>query len=297
MPIYFDHNATTAVDESVFTAMQPYFREVFGNPSSLHRFGRNARDAVNRAREQLAALVGVQASQLLFTSGGTEANNTAIKGLVKPGDRVLISALEHPSLYELLTPLKRQGVEAQYIPALANGQLDLDALDDLLAQGPVRLVSVMRVNNETGVLQPTAAIAQRVHAAGALYHCDAVQAAGKLPLSWAATGADLMSLSSHKIYGPKGVGALVLDKRVDMQALLHGGGHEQGLRAGTENLAAIVGFGAAAELAAKEPNAAAIAGALAAEHYGLNILESDIQDNAANATRFLVLGKQCSPAT
>ncbi|MDX1497201.1 MAG: cysteine desulfurase family protein, partial [Salinisphaeraceae bacterium] len=240
------------VDESVYAAMQPYFCEVFGNPSSLHRFGRSARDAINRAREQVARLIGAQPAQVLFTSGGTEANNTAIKGLLKPGERVLISAIEHPSLYEQAAVLRAHGIEVEMIPAQVNGQVDLAVLDELLEADNVRLVSVMRVNNETGVIQPTQAIAERVRAAGALYHCDTVQAAGKLPLDWAQTGADLMSLSSHKIYGPKGAGALVLDKRVDIQALLHGGGHEQGLRAGTENLAAIVGFGAAAELAAQQ---------------------------------------------
>lgn len=252
MGIYFDHNATTAVDARVFEAMRPYFSEVYGNPSSLHRFGRNARDAINRAREQVAALINAQPAQILFTSGGTEANNMALKGLVKPGERVLISAIEHPSLFELEAVLRAQGVEVEMIPARPTGQVDLAVLDELLEADNVRLVSVMQVNNETGVLQPTAGIAERVHAAGALFHSDAVQAAGKLPLDWTQADADLMSLSSHKIYGPKGVGALVLDKRVDIRPLLHGGGHEQGLRAGTENLAAIVGFGAAAELARVE---------------------------------------------
>lgn len=252
MSIYFDHNATTAIDARVLEVMQASMGTVFGNPSSLHRYGRTARDAINRAREQVAALIGVQSSQLLFTSGGTEANNTALKGLVAAGDRVLISAIEHPSIFEVDAALRERGVAVDFIPVTAQGIVDLAALDALLAQGDVRLVSVMRVNNETGVLQPTQAIAERVKAAGALYHCDAVQAAGKLPLQWQDTGAQLLSLSSHKIYGPKGMGALVIDKRLELAPLLHGGGHEQGLRAGTENLPAIIGFGYAAELALAE---------------------------------------------
>ncbi len=257
MPIYFDHNATTAIDERVLESMQPYLGAVFGNPSSLHRFGRNARDAINRAREQVASLVGVQSAQVLFTSGGTEANNTALKGVVGEGDRVLISAIEHPSVLEVGEALRARGVAVDFIPVTNQGIVDLAALDALLAQGDVRLVSVMRVNNETGVLQPTQAIAERAKAAGALYHCDAVQAAGKLPLRWQDTGAQLLSLSSHKIHGPKGVGALIIDKRLELSPLVHGGGHEQGLRAGTENLLAIVGFGQAAELALAEQSSRA----------------------------------------
>ncbi len=252
MPIYFDHNATTAIDARVLEAMQPYLGSVFGNPSSLHRFGRNARDAINHAREQVAALVGVQPSQIVFTSGGTEANNTALKGLARAGDRVLISAIEHPSVLELDTPLRASGVAVDFIPARAAGDVDVDALQALLDAGDVGLVSVMRVNNETGVIQPIEEIADRVRASGAILHCDAVQAAGKLPLRWADTGAAAMTLSSHKIYGPKGVGALVISKTLELTPLLHGGGHEQGLRAGTENLSAIVGFGRAAELALAE---------------------------------------------
>lgn len=252
MSIYFDHNATTAIDAAVLDAMQPVMHAAYGNPSSLHRFGRNARAAIDRAREQVAALAGAHAGQVVFTSGGTEANNMAVKGvaaLQQPG-RILISAIEHPSVLEIEDPLKAHGWQVDLVPANKDGEIDLVALDSLLAAGDVRLVSVMAVNNETGVVQPTQAIAERVRRAGAVFHCDAVQAVGKVPFSYSESGAQLMSLSSHKIYGPKGAAALIVDKSLDIEPLLHGGGHERGLRAGTENLPAIVGFGAAAELAA-----------------------------------------------
>lgn len=255
--IYFDHNATTALDPRVLAAMEPYLTTVYGNPSSLHRAGRSARDAVNRAREQVAALINAQPGQLIFTSGGTEANNLAVMGTASRGQRVLLAAIEHPSVFELDGRLRAAGVEVSFIPALPSGEVDLDALQGLLKDDAVGLVAVMRANNETGVVQPTAAIAQRVREAGALYHCDAVQAAGKLPLDWAQMGANSLSLSSHKIYGPKGMGALVIDKTLALSPLQTGGAQEQGLRAGTENLAAIVGFGAAAELARAELDARA----------------------------------------
>ncbi len=253
MPIYFDHNATTSIDAIVLEAMQPFLSGTFGNPSSLHRFGRDARAAIDRAREKVAVLAGAHAGQVVFTSGGTEANNMAVKGvtgLMKPG-RVLISAIEHPSVLEVEDALLARGWQVDFIPAKANGQIDLDALRVMIEAGDVCLVSVMVVNNETGVVQAINEVAEIVKSAGALFHCDAVQAAGKLDFRFIDSGAHLMSLSSHKIYGPKGVGALIIDKSLDIEPLLHGGGHERGLRAGTENMPAIVGFGAAAELAEK----------------------------------------------
>lgn len=249
--IYLDHNATTWLDEAVLEAMQPALSGQLGNASSLHRFGRSARDLIDRAREQVAALAGAHPGQVIFTSGGTESNNMAIKGIAaraRPG-RILISAIEHPSLFELDAPLQAAGWQVEFIPATAEGVIDIEALQQMLGEGDVRLVSAMAANNETGVLQPVQDIADRVRAAGAVYHCDAVQAAGKISFDVMQSGAHLVSLSSHKIYGPKGIGALILDKAVDIAPLLHGGGHERELRAGTENMPAIVGFGAAAELA------------------------------------------------
>lgn len=254
MPIYLDHNATTPLEPRVLDAMLPYLRDQCGNASSVHRYGRAARNAVDAARAQVAALVGVHFSQVVFTAGGTEANNLALKGTLAglPRGRLLVSAVEHSAVLEPVAQLARAGWQVEHIPVDTECRLNLTALDRLLAGGDVRLVSVMLANNETGVIQDMAAIAARVRAAGALLHCDAVQAAGKIPLDFAATGAHLLSLSAHKLYGPQGVGALVYDRALTIEPLLAGGGQEQGLRGGTENIAGIVGFGAAAALAAEE---------------------------------------------
>jgi cysteine desulfurase len=254
MPAYFDHNATTPLDPRVLEAMLPYLSGPGGNPSSVHRYGRAARQAIDTAREQVAALLGVQASQLTFTSGGTESNNLALKGVAArhPGHGILVSAVEHAAVIEPAERLARHGWPVAKIPVDAAGRVDLSALDALLARGKTALVSVMAANNETGVIQDLAAVATRVRDAGAVFHCDAVQAAGKVPLSFADSGAQLMTISAHKIYGPKGVGALAADKTLELEPQQDGGGQEKGLRGGTENVAAIVGFGVAAELAQSE---------------------------------------------
>ncbi len=254
MPVYLDHNATTPLEPRVLDAMLPYLQQRFGNASSVHRYGRAARNALDAARNQVAALVGVHFSQVIFTGGGTEANNLALKGASAglPRGRLLVSAVEHSAVLEPAAQLAHAGWQVEHIPVDADCRLDLTALDRLLAGGEVRLVSVMLANNETGVIQDLPVIAERVRAAGALLHCDAVQAAGKLPLDFAATGAHLMSLSAHKLYGPQGVGALLYDRALAIEPLLSGGGQEHGLRGGTENLAGIVGFGAAAALAGEE---------------------------------------------
>ncbi|MGH8453357.1 MAG: cysteine desulfurase family protein [Nevskiales bacterium] len=255
MPIYFDHNATTPLDPRVLEAMLPYLADAaYGNPSSVHRYGRAARQAVDTAREQIAALVGAQAAQLTFTSGGTEANNLALKGYAArhPRARLLVSTIEHAAVIEPAQALAGQGAVVEMIPVDGQGRVSQDALDSLLRTGKPSLVSVMRANNETGVIQDIPAIAERVRAAGAVLHCDAVQAAGKLPLDFSSSGAQLMTVSAHKFYGPRGIGALIVDKTLELEPLQHGGGQERGLRGGTENLAAIAGFGAAAELARQE---------------------------------------------
>lgn len=253
MPVYLDHNATTPLDERVAAAMEPYLKGVYGNPSSVHRFGRLTRAAIDRAREQVAALVKVQPSQVIFTSGGTEANNLALKGAAAklPSGRINVSAVEHASLLEPAGALADQGWQLDLIPVDDQGRVAPRSVKEQL-RADTRLVSVMMVNNETGVIQDVAAIADVVREAGGLVHTDAVQAAGKLAIDFAASGAHLMSLSAHKIYGPQGVGALVVDKALELAPLLHGGGQERGLRGGTENVAGIVGFGMAAELAATE---------------------------------------------
>lgn len=249
MPAYFDHNASTPVEPAALEAMLPYLRERFGNPSSVHRHGRRARAALDSAREQVAALVNAHPSQVVFTSGGTEANNLAIKGVAAcraPG-RLLIGATEHPSVSEAADSLVEAGWKVERLPVDSAGRLQHRALAAQLRDTPV-LMSAMYANNETGTVQDIPAIAQMARAQGALLHTDAVQAAGKLPLDFDACGAHLMSLSAHKIGGPKGVGALVVDKAVDMKPLLRGGGQERDRRSGTENVAGIVGFGAAAAL-------------------------------------------------
>lgn len=249
MTAYLDHNATTPLDPGVLDAMRPFLEGPYANPSSQHRHGRAARDAIEAARAQVAALVDADPATVVFTSGGTEASNLAIKGLARAGERgrFLHSAIEHPSVLEPMQALGAQGFATEAFAVDAGGRVDLAALERQLARGPVRLVSCMAANNETGVLQPVDRVAALAASAGALAHVDAVQAAGKIPVGFA--GVQLMTLSSHKLYGPKGIGALLVEPGVELVPLLHGGGQEKGLRGGTENVAGIVGFGVAAELA------------------------------------------------
>lgn len=253
MSVYLDHNATTPLDARVLDAMLPYLRGHYGNPSSLHLPGRAARAALDQAREQVAALVNAHPSQVVFTSGGTEANNYALKGVtakLAPG-RIAISAIEHSSLLGAAQALVAHGWQCDSIAVDGQCRASSSALSAVLKSAP-RLVSVMMANNETGVIQDIAAISAQVRAAGAIMHTDAVQAAGKIAVDFPASGAHLMSLSAHKLYGPKGVGALIVDKALDLEPLLQGGGHEMERRAGTENVAGIVGFGVAAALAHEE---------------------------------------------
>ena len=248
--VYFDHNSTTAVKPQVLQAMLPWLSNTAGNATSRHVYGRNVRDAVEAARKQIAECVGVQASQVVFTSGGTEANNFAIKGIAAnlTPTQLLVSAIEHPCVSRPAQSLAWHGWQVQSIKVDSQCVLDLaDAAQKLNAR--TGLVSVMLANNETGAIQPIAELAKLTRAHGALLHTDAVQAFGKLPVDFTALGVNAMTVSSHKIGGPVGVGALILDKRVDIAPLLHGGGQERGLRSGTENVAAIVGFAQACELA------------------------------------------------
>jgi len=252
MHVYFDHNATTAPDERVCDAMLPFLKGEYGNASSRHEFGTRARKAVNRAREQVASLVNVQASQVVFVSGGTEANNLFIKGAaayLKP-TQVVVSGIEHPCVAKPAQDLARQGWKLRKLAVRPNGLVDLADVDAALTDA-TGLVSVMLANNETGVIQPVAGIAAKVREKRAWMHTDAVQALGKIPVDFEALGVHAMTISAHKIYGPKGAGALVVDKRLELKPIIHGGGHEMGLRSGTENVPAIVGFGAACELAAE----------------------------------------------
>ncbi|MDO9051024.1 MAG: cysteine desulfurase family protein [Methylotenera sp.] len=248
--IYFDHNATTALDNRVLDAMLLWMHAQSGNPTSRHIFGRSARDAIEHARAQVAEACGAYASQVVFTATGTEANNFAVKGIAasKPTMQILYSAIEHPCVSRPATTLKRTGYTAHEITVNHHGIVNIEQVNLALTQ-PTSLVSVMLANNETGAIQDIAAIAEMARNAGAYMHTDAVQGLGKLPLSFTDLNVHAMTISSHKIHGPQGAAALILDKRIDIQPLLHGGGQEKGLRSGTENVAAIVGFGMACELA------------------------------------------------
>ena len=251
--VYFDHNATTQIDARVLDAMLPWMRTQSGNPSSRHQYGRAAREAVAQAREQVARACGAQASQVVFTASGTEANNLAIKGLadhVHHG-QILSSAVEHPCVTRSAIAMRGLGHTSNSIPVSGDGKVDLEQFKTQLSQ-TTSLVSVMLANNETGVLQDVAELAEIARAHGSLMHTDAVQALGKIDLNFNDLKVHAMTVSSHKLQGPQGAAALILDKRVDIQPLLHGGGQERGLRSGTENVAAIVGFGLACELASQQ---------------------------------------------
>jgi len=250
--VYFDHNSTSALKKEVLETMFPFMTSQHGNPTSRHVFGRNARDAVEIARVQIANAIGAQASQVIFTSSGTEANNFAVNGIASQlaHGQILTSAIEHPCVTRPALAMQARGWRAHGIHVNADCKLDMHHLHNMLA-APTNLVSVMLANNETGVLQDVAQIAELTREHKAYMHTDAVQALGKIPVSFEDLGVHAMTISSHKIGGPLGVGALVLDKRVDIYPLLHGGGQEKGLRSGTENVVAIVGFGAACELAIK----------------------------------------------
>lgn len=254
-PAYLDHNATTPLDPAVLEAMLPWLREQYGNASSRHEYGRAARRAVDEARQRVAAAVGAHPTEVIFTSGGSEANNLFLKGAaasLKPGS-MAISGVEHPCVLKPAEQLARQGWQVRKIAVDGSGRVIPEDYADALAGRP-RLLSVMAANNETGVLQDVAELASAARPAGAWFHTDAVQALGKVPVDFRrlnAAGVQAMTVSAHKAYGPKGAAALVADKRVELQPLIAGGGHERGLRSGTENVAAIVGFGVASELAAE----------------------------------------------
>lgn len=247
---FFDHNSTTALKPQVLEAMLPWLSQATGNPTSRHVYGRNARDAMELARKQIAECVGVQASQVVFTSGGTEANNFAVKGITSnlSPSHLLISAIEHPCVTRPAQSLAWHDWKVATIGVDSQGVIDLTQAEQALSTR-TGFVSAMLANNETGAIQPVAELAQLAKAHGALLHTDAVQAFGKIDVNMSALGVQAMTISSHKIGGPIGVGALIVDKRVDIAPLLHGGGQERGLRSGTENVAGIIGFAQAAQLA------------------------------------------------
>jgi cysteine desulfurase len=260
MRIYLDHNATTPVDPRVLDAMLPFLREEYGNPSSLHRFGQRARRAVEDARAQVAALVGAEPAEIVFTGGGSESDNAALRGVAAKGRPprigIVCSSIEHHAVLNTARALRDEGRPLVTARVGEAGALDLDDLAGAI-DATTALVAVMLANNETGVLQPVAEAARVAHAAGALFHCDAVQAAGKVAVDVRALDVDLLALSAHKLYGPKGVGALYVRRGTRMAPFLRGGGQERQRRAGTENVAGIVGFGVAADLAREDLDAEA----------------------------------------
>jgi len=250
--VYLDNNATTPVLPEVMEAMRPYFGEHFGNASSIHHHGQETRAAVERARESVAALLGCRASEVVFTSGGTESDNLAIFGLAEyglgPGDHVITSTIEHHAVLNACKHLGAQGCEVTYIPADGRGLVDPADVKHAI-RANTKLISVMFVNNETGVVQPVAAIGKIAAEAEVYFHTDAVQAAGKIPVDVNKIGCALLTISGHKLHGPQGVGALYVRKGTQLEPMLYGGSHERSRRAGTENVPGIVGLGKAAELA------------------------------------------------
>jgi cysteine desulfurase len=253
---YFDNAATTRLDPRVRAAMAPFFEDNYGNPSSLHAEGRAAREAVTLARAQIAELVEADPKQIIFTAGGSEADNLALIGVATAAGgqhvHIITSAIEHPAILETCRFLaRRPNVTVSLLPVDADGIVKVAELEQIM-RPETRLVSVMAANNVSGVLQPIADIARIAHAHNALFHTDAVQALGKLPIHVERDGIDLLSLSGHKIHGPKGIGALVARQRELLAPIIHGGGQEGGLRSGTENTPAIVGLGAAAALLLEE---------------------------------------------
>ncbi len=250
--IYLDHSATTHVDTRVLEVMLPYFTEKFGNASSLHSFGQEAAEALVSSREQVAAALGAEPNEIIFTSGGTESDNMAIKGAAymhsSRGRHVITSVIEHPAVLRTCEQLEREGFEVTYIPVDREGILDMKFLEDAIREDTI-LMSIMHANNEIGTIQPIKEISNLIAGREIVLHTDAVQSVGKMPTDVHELGVDMLSISSHKLYGPKGVGALYLRNGVNLSPLVQGGGHERGLRPGTENIPGIVGFAKAMSIA------------------------------------------------
>ncbi len=253
--IYLDNAATTAVSPAVLEAMTPYFCQVYGNPSSIHSTGRDARRAVDAARKQVAAAIGATAPEIYFTAGGSESDNWAIKGTAfakrSKGNHIITSAIEHHAVLHTCKWLEKQGFEVTYLPVDEFGRVSPYDVEKAITDKTI-LISIMAANNEIGTLEPIAEIGRIAHEHGVLFHTDAVQAVGAIPLDVNAMNIDMLSMSGHKFHGPKGIGALYIRKGVRIDTFLHGGAQERGQRAGTENLAGIVGIGKAIELATEQ---------------------------------------------
>lgn len=253
--IYFDHNATTPVSDEVFDAMVPFLKEQWGNPSSIHWAGRGAKKAVEDAREQVCKLLNCSPLELVFTSSGTEADNHAIKGLAyakkDKGNHIITTKVEHPAVLNTCKYLSKEGFEATYLDVDGDGLIDLEALKKAITPKTI-LITMMFANNETGVLFPVKEIGDIAKERGVTFHTDAVQAAGKIPIDLQKLNIDLLAISGHKLYGPKGIGALFMRRGVRLIPLIHGGHHERNRRGGTENVAGIIGLGKAAEIALRD---------------------------------------------
>lgn len=252
--IYLDYSATTPVKQEVVEAMLPYFTEVFGNPSSIHAFGRDARNTINNTREVVAKFIGAAAEEVYFTGGGSESDNWAIKGVAEAykakGNHIITTTIEHHAVLHTCAALEKQGFEVTYLPVDGDGLIDMTALEAAIKDTTI-LITMMAVNNEIGTVLPIAEIGALAKSKGVLFHTDAVQALGNIKLDVKEMNIDLMSMSSHKIYGPKGIGALYVKKGVKIKNLIEGGAQERKRRAGTENVPGIVGFGKAVEMAAE----------------------------------------------
>ncbi len=253
--IYLDYNATTPIDPMVFEAMEPFYHSHFGNASSNHSLGKYNRQAIDFAREQVAGLIRCKPEEIIFTSGGSESNNMALKGIASrqagKGQHIIVAKVEHPAILNVVQYLQHQGFRITYLPVDGQGVVQVDDLEEIITSKTI-LVSVMHANNEIGSLQPIDELAEIAHTAGAVFHTDAAQSVGKIPVDVSDLDCDLLSVAGHKLYAPKGVGAIYIKKGVDLEPLIHGANHENGMRAGTENVAQIVGLGMAAEIASQK---------------------------------------------
>ncbi len=253
--IYLDNAASTQIHDDVLESMLPYLKEQYGNPSSIHRYGRLSRKAVEKARKQIASLINAEPSEIFITSGGTESNNTALQGIATKhsSGQIITSSIEHDAILEPCKKLSQEGFDVVYLPVNNFGTINLSDLKNFLSE-KTRIVSIMFGNNEVGTIQPIAEITKICHEYDVLFHTDAVQAVGKVPINVRELGVDLLSISSHKLYGPKGIGALYIKKGTLLNPLILGGGQEHGLRSGTENVANVVGFGKACDIAKSNLN-------------------------------------------
>jgi len=252
--IYLDNSATTPVDSRVLEAMKPFFSKIYGNASSLHKFGREAKISMEESRAKVADVINAKREEIIFTSGGTESDNLAIEGICfanKQKNHIITSKIEHHAVLHTCQWMERQGFEVSYLPVDKFGIVDPSAVENAIKEN-TGLVSVMFANNEIGTIEPIEEIGKICREKGVYFHTDAVQAFGKVPIDVNKDNIDLLSISAHKVYGPKGVGALFVRKGVRIEPIVHGGGHETGVRSGTENVSGIVGFGATSEIAKKE---------------------------------------------